>query len=65
MAARRQFKTRETCEITGRYRFRGYLDGTKEPPPGAKERKIRIVAGQTFPPIESSEKECWWKLIVP
>jgi len=64
MGARKRFKTGETCEITGRYRFHGYVDGTKDPPPGPKERTIPIVAGQTFPLIESSGKECWWNLIV-
>ncbi len=64
MVAKKRFKTGETCEITGRYRFHGYVDGTKDPPPGHKERKLSIVTGQTFPKIESSGKECWWMLLV-
>ena len=64
MAVRKEFKTGEMCEITGRYRFHGYVDGTNDPPPAPKERKIAIVAGQTFAPIESSGKDAWWRLIV-
>ncbi len=58
-----RFKTGETCTESGRYRFDGYLDGTSTPAPTPEEREIPLSQGKTFPPIRSSRKACWWKLM--
>jgi hypothetical protein len=60
---RTRFKTGETCQTTGRYQFDGYVDGSTFPPPTAEERVIPLTRGETFPPIRSSGKACWWKLM--
>mgnify|MGYP002626199343 CR=1 FL=1 len=57
-----RFRTGETCTESGRYQFDGYLDGTSSPAPTAEERNIPLSKGETFPPIRSAEKACWWKL---
>lgn len=57
-----RFKTGHTCKESGRYIFDGYLDGTWTPSPTAKEKEIPLSRGETFPPIRSSGKSCWWKL---
>ncbi|MCK4624771.1 MAG: YjzC family protein [Phycisphaerae bacterium] len=59
---RTRFKTGETCVISGRYRFDGYVDGTATPRPTHEEMGIPLTRGETFPPIRSSGKACWWKL---
>jgi len=56
-------RTGETCPASGVYRFDGYLDGTSSPSPTADEREIALSKGETFPPIRSSSKACWWKLV--
>ena len=58
-----RYKTGEKCITTGTYRFDGYLDGTSDPSPTADEMRISLSAGETFPPIRSSEKACYWRLI--
>ena len=58
-----RFRTGQTCVESGRYRFDGYLDGTSRPAPTAEEREIPLSRGETFPPIRSSGKACWWKLV--
>jgi hypothetical protein len=63
VAVRKRFQTGDTCEITGRYRFDGYVDGTTAPRPGHKEKMIPIVVTQVFPPIQSTGKACWWRLM--
>jgi len=35
---------------------------TAYPSPTAEEREIPLSAGETFPPIRSSGKACWWRL---
>ena len=62
-AARTRYKTGETCVITGRYMFDGYTDGTHSPPPTTEELEIPLERGETFPPIRSSGKACWWRLL--
>lgn len=62
-ATRTKFKTGETCIVSGRYRFDGYTDGTSSPAPRREEREIPLSRGETFPPIRSSGKACWWKLM--
>lgn len=58
-----RFRTGEVCPASGRYRFDGYLDGTKSPPPKPEEMEIPLSKGERFPPIRSSGKSCWWKLV--
>ncbi len=60
-AVETRFKTGETCPESGRYRFDGYLDGSYAPAPTAEEQIIPLSRGETFPPIRSSGKACWWK----
>ena len=60
---RTRFKTGEKCVVSGRYRFDGYTDGTHSPPPRPEEQEIPLSKGETFPPIRSSSKGCWWKLM--
>lgn len=57
-----RFKTGQTCEATGSYVFDGYLDGSSSPSPTAEERVIPLSRSETFPPIRSASKACWWKL---
>jgi YjzC-like protein len=58
-----RLRTGEVCPESGRYQFDGYLDGTWEPAPHAAERQIPLSRGEKFPPIRSSGKSCWWKLM--
>ena len=58
-----RYRTGEECPVSGNYRFDGYLDGTSTPAPTSDEREIPLSKGGTFPPIRSSQKACWWKLI--
>lgn len=58
-----RFKTGQTCIESGRYRFDGYVDGTTTPTPTAEEMVIPLSRGETFPPIRSTGKACWWKLM--
>lgn len=55
-----RYKTGEKCPITGNYLFDGYVDGTSRPPPTTEEKRIPLTTGETFPPIKSSEKACYW-----
>jgi hypothetical protein len=57
-----RFKTGEKCVESGRYEFDGYTDGTSSPPPTTAEREEPIARGDTFPPIRSCNKGCYWKL---
>lgn len=60
-----RFKTGQRVETTGTYEFDGYLDGTWTPAPTAEERRMRLEASRdTFPPIRSCNKGCYWKLVV-
>lgn len=56
-----RFKTGETCRASGKFAFDGYTDGTSSPVPTAEELEIRLTTGETFPPIRSAEKGCWWR----
>jgi hypothetical protein len=60
--ATRRFHTGERCEISGRYDFDGYLDGTRTPTPREEEKRIPVAAPNVFPPIRSAGKGCYWKL---
>lgn len=56
-------KTGEVCDIAGDYEFDGYTDGTFYPPPTTDEQVIPMDRDDTFPPVKSSQKAAWWKLI--
>jgi hypothetical protein len=56
-------KTGEVCQVSGDYRFDGYLDGTDKPAPTAAEMMEPIAKPNRFPPIRSAGKGCYWKLI--
>lgn len=58
-----RFRTGQTSPYTSRFRFDGYLDGTSTPAPSAEERVIPMDKGDTFPPIRSTNKGCWWMRI--
>lgn len=58
-----RFRTGQTCVVSGRYQFDGYLDGSSTPSPTLEEREIPLSRNETFPPIRSSEKGCYWKLM--
>jgi hypothetical protein len=58
-----RFKTGQICRSKGKYQFDGYLDGTYYPQPTAEEQIIPLDVGDTFPPINSSDKGAWWKYI--
>ena len=57
-----RFKTGEESPWHAIYLFDGYVDGTSSPPPTPEEREIELSRGETFPPIRSAGKACWWKL---
>ena len=63
MSAPHRYRTGETCPRRGIYGFDGYLDGTSTPSPTAEEREIPLSRGETFPPIKSSEKACYWVFV--
>ena len=56
-------KTGEICAVAGDYEFDGYTDGTSSPSPTEDEKIIPMDVGDTFPPVKSSGKAAWWKLI--
>lgn len=58
-----RYKTGEKCVESGIYGFDGYLDGSAWPAPTSEERQIPLSAGETFPPIRSCNKGCYWKLV--
>lgn len=61
--ATKRYRTGEKCEVSGRYDFDGYLDGTSFPEPRGEEKRIPLAKGDTFPPIRSSGKGCYWRLV--
>lgn len=57
-----RYRTGERCEVSGRYDFDGYTDGTRTPEPRPEEKRIPLSKTEVFPPIRSSGKGCYWKL---
>jgi len=39
VATKTRWRAGETCEVSGRYRFDGYLDGTNTPQPTREEQE--------------------------
>ena len=58
-----RYKTGDKCVASGKYQFDGYTDGTTTPAPTAEEKVIPLSTGETFPPIKSAKKACYWKKI--
>lgn len=59
-----RFRTGQNVDTTGTYAWDGYLDGTSTPSPTREESTMRLEARRdTFPPIRSCNKGCYWKLI--
>jgi hypothetical protein len=58
-----RFRTGETCVESGVYGFDGYVDGIAHPAPRPEEREIPLSAREKFPPIRSTGKACFWKLV--
>jgi hypothetical protein len=58
-----RYKTGETCQTSGKYKFDGYVDGSRTPAPTVNEQTIPLERGETFPPIKSSGKACYWKKV--
>jgi hypothetical protein len=58
-----RFRTGERSQVSGRYNFDGYLDGSRHPTPHPAEQAIPLSKGEIFPPVRSAGKPCWWKLV--
>ena len=58
-----RFRTGEACTITGHYAFDEYADQDDGPEPRTEEREITLVQGEVFPPISSTHRASWWKLV--
>ncbi|HEV2295266.1 MAG TPA: hypothetical protein VGR35_15545 [Tepidisphaeraceae bacterium] len=56
-------RTGEKCDISGRYDFDGYLNGTRYPEPRPEEKRIPAAKNNVFPPIRSTGKGCYWRLV--
>jgi hypothetical protein len=56
-------KTGEKCTVSGIYQFDGYLDGSTTPQPTPAETQEALSVPNVFPPIRSTRKGCWWKLV--
>ena len=58
-----RYKTGEECPQKGTYRFDGYTDGAWFPAPTSNETLIPLSKGETFPPIRSQNKGCYWVFV--
>ncbi len=56
-------RTGERSPVNGVWKFAGYLDGTFVPRVHPAEERITLRYGETFPPIRSANKGCWWDLV--
>jgi len=54
------YKTGEKAPRTGYYDWVSYTDGTTTPTPTLEEKQIYLERGETFPPINSSDKGAYW-----
>lgn len=57
------FWTGQECQQKGYYGWDGYLDGSHQPAPSLEELSISLFKCEVFPPIRSSAKGCFWRLI--
>jgi hypothetical protein len=60
---RTRYRTGQVNVKSGVYRFDGYTDGTSTPAPRPEEREIPLALAETFPPIRSCNKGCYWILV--
>lgn len=58
-----RLKTGQTCDTNGVYAFDGYTGAPSGPLPTQEERVITLRAGQTFPPIRSTNRGAYWKFL--
>lgn len=58
-----QFKTGQICDTSGVYSFDGYTDGSAGQQPSQNERVITMIAGRPFPPINTTNKGAYWRLL--
>ncbi len=56
-----EYKTGEHAPLSGRYDWVRYTDGTRTPRPTREEQRIRLTAGEKFPPISSCNKGAVWR----
>ena len=61
MAIGDRYKTGENNPEKGKFAFDGYTDDTSSPSPTPEETEISLDKDETFPPIRSSNKACYWK----
>jgi hypothetical protein len=59
----RRYRTGQKNPESGVYQFDGYLDGGFTPYPTKEERLIPLSEDETFPPIASAKKACYWALV--
>ncbi len=57
-----RYRTGEICSKSGRYTYAGYLDGSSRPEPARVETIVALREGESFPPVRSYGKPCWWIL---
>ena len=55
------YKTGQSAPSTGIYKWSMYFDGTVTPLPTSEERSIRLLRGESFPPVHSANKAAYWK----
>lgn len=60
MLTRTRFRSGDACLKSDAYRFDGYAVPRAVDLPRLGELEISLEAGQTFPPIESTQLDCWW-----
>ncbi|MDC0721987.1 YjzC family protein [Nannocystis bainbridge] len=58
-----RFKTSDKCKASGEYVFDGYTDGPTGKQPTQEEREISLETGEEFPPIRSTGRGAYWKLL--
>jgi len=58
-----RYRTGETSPTNGKFQWDEYTDGSRTPAPTAEEKVIPLDKGETFPPIRSCNKGCYWVLI--
>jgi hypothetical protein len=63
VALTNRFKTGEKNLVRGDFIFDGYLDGSFTPSPTSEEMVIPLEFLETFPPIRSAQKACYWRLL--
>lgn len=60
-----EYKTGETCPLSGHYGFAGHQDGSVGCHPTSDERDIPMHFGDTFPPVKHCQKGAYWVYVRP